>query len=115
VGTPHENPVYLNRNDAGGQRGVWNQEQVFSYWKVDLQKGVYNLKFKFIKPLKGGGEMFLELGQRILKKHNPLAEADLLEWKGVSLPQGPLDFTPFYSKERRSNYFPLWVEIERVD
>jgi len=59
--------------------------------------------------------MFLELGQRILKKHNPLAEADLLEWKGVSLPQGPLDFTPFYSKERRSNYFPLWVEIERVD
>lgn len=115
VGTPHENPVYLNRNDAGGQRGVWNQEQVFSYWKVDLQKGVYNLKFKFIKPLKGGGEMFLELGQRILKKHNPLAEADLLEWKGVSLPQGPLDFTPFYSEERRSNYFPLWVEIERVD
>jgi arylsulfatase len=115
VGTPHENPVYLNRNDAGGQRGVWNQEQVFSYWKVDLQKGVYNLKFKFIKPLKGGGEMFLELGQRILKKHNPLAEADLLEWKGVSLPQGPLDFTPFYSKELRSNYFPLWVEIERVD
>lgn len=115
VGTPHENPVYLNRNDAAGQRGVWNQEQVFSYWKVNLQKGVYNLKFKFIKPLKGGGEMFLELGQRILKKHNPLAEADLLEWKGVSLPQGPLDFTPFYSKERRSNYFPLWVEIERVD
>tara|TARA_B100001059_G_scaffold111238_2_gene111454 strand:- start:13866 stop:15611 length:1746 start_codon:yes stop_codon:yes gene_type:complete len=115
IGTPHENPVYLNRNDAGGQRGVWNQEQVFSYWKVDLQKGVYNLKFKFIKPLKGGGEMFLELGQRILKKHNPLAESDLLEWKGVSLPQGPLDFTPFYSKEWRSRYFPLWVEIERVD
>ena len=115
VGTPHENPVYLNRNDAGGQRGVWNQEQVFSYWKVDLQKGVYNLKFKFIKPLKGGGEMFLELGQRILKKHNPLAESDLLEWKGISLPQGPLDFTPFYSKEWRSRYFPLWVEIERVD
>ncbi len=115
IGTPHENPVYLNRNDAGGQRGVWNQEQVFSYWKVDIEKGVYNLKFKFIKPLKKGGEMFLELGQRILKKHNPLAEADLLQWKGVSLPQGQLDFTPFYSKERRSNYFPLWVEIERVD
>jgi len=115
VGTQYENPVYLNRNDASGQRGVWNQEQVFSYWKVNIEKGVYNLKFKFIKPLKGGGEMFLELGQSILKKHNPLAKTDLLEWNGVSLPQGPLDFTPFYSKERRSNYFPLWVEIERVD
>ena len=59
--------------------------------------------------------MFLEFGQHILKKHNPLPEADLFEWKGISLPQGPLDFTPFYSKERRSNYFPLWVEIERED
>ncbi len=115
VGTPFENPVYLNRNDASGQRGVWNQEQVFSYWKVDLEKGVYNLKFKFLKPLKGGGEMFLELGKGILKKNNLLAHTDLLEWNGVSLPQGPLDFTPFYSKERHSNYFPLWVEIERVD
>ena len=115
IGTSYENPIYLNRNDAGGQRGVWSQEQVFSYWKVDLKKGFYNLKFKFIKPLKGEGEMFLELGQRIYKKHNPLAEIDLLEWRGVSLPEGSFDFTPFYSKERRSNYFPLWVEIKRVD
>ena len=71
VGTPHENPVYLNRNDAGGQRGVWSQEEIFSYWKVDLEKGFYDIKFKFLKPLDGGGEMFLELGQSILKKHNP--------------------------------------------
>ncbi|MDG1027831.1 MAG: arylsulfatase [Flavobacteriaceae bacterium] len=115
VGTPHENPVYLNRNDAGGQRGVWNQEEVYSHWKVDLQKGVYRLKFKFLKPLMGGGEMFLELGQQILKKHNSMTESDLLVWEDVSLPQGSFDFTPFYRKGRRSNYFPLWVEIERVE
>ena len=115
VGTPHENPVYLNRNDAGGQRGVWNQEEVYSHWKVDLQKGVYCLKFKFLKPLMGGGEMFLELGQQILKKHNSMTESDLLVWEDVSLPQGSFDFTPFYRKGRRSNYFPLWVEIERVE
>ena len=115
VGTLYENPVYLNRNDASGQRGVWNQEQVFSFWKVDIKEGVYDLKFKFLKSLKGGGEMFLEVGQLILKKHNPMAGVDLLEWKGVTLPQGSFDFTPFYKKEQRSNYFPLWVEIERVD
>ncbi len=115
VGTPHENPVYLNRNDAGGQRGVWNQEEVYSHWKVDLQKGVYRLKFKFLKPLMGGGEMFLELGQQILKKHNSMTESDLLVWEDVSLPQGSFDFTPFYRKGRKSNYFPLWVEIERVE
>ena len=58
IGTPFENPVYLNRNDASGQRGIWNQEEVFSYWKVDLEKGVYNLRFKFLKPLDGGGRCF---------------------------------------------------------
>ncbi|MEK9517559.1 MAG: sulfatase-like hydrolase/transferase, partial [Flavobacteriaceae bacterium] len=115
VGTPHENPVYLNRNDAGGQRGIWNQEEVFSFWKVDLEKGIYNLKFKFLKPLDGGGQMFLELGQSIFKKHNPQAKTDLLVWKEVPLSQGLYDFTPFYRKQSRSNNFPLWVEIERVE
>ena len=115
IGTPYENPVYLNRNDASGQRGIWNQEEVFSYWKVDLEKGVYNLRFKFLRPLDGGGQMFLELGQSILKKHNPLPNSDLLVWKGVSLPKGTFDFTPFYRKQPRSNYFPLWVEIKKVE
>ena len=96
IGTPYENPVYLNRNDAGGQRGVWNQEEIFSYWKVDLEKGVYNFKFKFLKPLDGSGEMFLELGQSILKKYNPLPNLDQLLWKGVSLPKGTFDLIPFY-------------------
>ena len=115
VGTPYENPTYLNRNDAGGQRGVWSQEEIFSYWKVSLKKGIYNLKFKFLKPIIGGGEMYLELGQSILKKHNPVQKTDLLLWKEVSLPNGTFDFTPFYRKKRRDNYFPLWVEIERVE
>ena len=105
IGTPYENPVYLNRNDAGGQRGVWNQEEIFSYWKVDLEKGVYDFKFKFLKPLDGSGEMFLELGQSILKKHNPLPNPDQLVWKGVSLPKGTFDLIPFYRKQRRSNFF----------
>lgn len=115
IGTEHENPVYLNRNDAGGQRGVWNQEQLYSSWKVALEEGVYNLKFKFIKPLKVGGEMHLELGQKILKKHNSLEETDELVWEEISLPQGQFDFTPYYTKERRSNYFPFWVEIEKIN
>ena len=114
-GTPYENRVYLTRNAASGQRGIWNQEEVFSYWKVDLEKGVYNLKFKFLKPLDGGGQMFLELGQSILKKYNPSPNLDQLVWKGVSLPKGTFDFTPFYRKQPRSNYFPLWVEIKKVD
>ena len=88
IGTTYENPVYLNRNDAGGQRGVWNQEEVYSFWKVALQQGRYNLKFKFLKALPGGGDMFLELGQNIKKKYNPQDKVDELVWEGVSLSDG---------------------------
>ncbi len=112
VGTPHENPVYLNRNDAGGQRGVWSQEELYSFWKVALQPGVYRLKFKFLNPLPGGGNMFLELEQSIRKKSNVQNDTDLLIWEAVSLPQGDFDFTPFYKKGDKS-YFPLWVAIEK--
>jgi arylsulfatase len=34
IGTEHENPVYLNRNDAAGKRGIWTQEEVFGKWLV---------------------------------------------------------------------------------
>ena len=114
VGTPYENPVYLNRNDAGGQRGVWNQEEIYSFWKVDLQKGVYDLKFKFLKPLDGGGDLFLEMGQNIKRKQHLEDEKDELIWRNVALPAGAFDFTPFYRKGRKS-IFPLWVEIQKVE
>ncbi len=39
IGTPLENPVYLNRNDAGGERGIWAQEEVYGKWSVHIQKG----------------------------------------------------------------------------
>jgi len=114
IGTTYENPVYLNRNDAGGQRGVWNQEEVYSFWKVALQQGRYNLKFKFLKALPGGGDMFLELGQNIKKKYNPQDKVDELVWEGVSLSDGTFNLTPFYRNGKKS-YFPLWVEIDKMD
>lgn len=114
VGTPFENPVYLNRNDAGGQRGVWNQDELYSYWTVDMEKGLYNIKFKFLEPLPEGGDMMLEMGQSINVKHNPQPDQDVLVWKSVSFAKGPFDFTPFYRKGR-NNYFPFWVEIDKID
>ena len=73
LGSDFENPVYLNRNDAGGQRAVWNQEQAYSFWKVDINKeGLYDLKFKFLKPLPANGNMYLEIGQSIQQKLNPV-------------------------------------------
>lgn len=113
IGTPYENPVYLNRNDASGSRGVWNQEKIFAYWKVALETGKYQLRFKFIKPIPAGGDMFLELGQSVHKKYNAEKEQQELVWEHVSLKKGAYDFTPFYRKGGE-RYFPFWVRIEKI-
>ena len=111
LGSDFENPVYLNRNDAGGQRAVWNQEQLYSFWKVDINKeGLYDLKFKFLKPLPANGNMYLEIGQSIQQKFNSKDNLDLIEMKSVYLPKGFNDFTPFYTFQK-GNYFPLYVEV----
>ena len=111
LGSDFENPVYLNRNDAGGQRAVWNQEQAYSLWKVDINKeGLYDLKFKFLKPLPANGNMYLEIGQSIQQKFNSKDNLDLIEMKSVYLPKGFNDFTPFYMFQK-GNYFPLYVEV----
>ncbi len=111
LGSDFENPVYLNRNDAGGQRAVWNQEQVYSFWKVDIIKeGLYDLKFKFLKPLPAYGNMYLEIGHSIQQKFNSKDNLDVIEMKSVYLPKGFNDFTPFYMFQK-GNYFPLYVEV----
>ena len=111
LGSDFENPVYLNRNDAGGQRAVWNQEQAYSFWKVDINKeGLYDLKFKFLKPLPANGNMYLEIGQSIQQKLNSKDNLDVIELKSVYLPKGYHDFTPFYMFQK-GNYFPLYVEV----
>ena len=111
LGSDFENPVYLNRNDAGGQRAVWNQEQAYSFWKVDINKeGLYDLKFKFLKPLPANGNMYLEIGQSIQQKLNSKDNLDVIELKSVYLPEGFHDFTPFYMFQK-GNYFPLYVEV----
>ena len=111
LGSDFENPVYLNRNDAGGQRAVWNQEQAYSFWKVDINKeGLYDLKFKFLKPLPANGNMYLEIGQSIQQKFNSKDNLDVIEMKSVYLPKGFNDFTPFYMFQK-GNYFPLYVEV----
>lgn len=41
IGSEHENPVYLNRNNAGGDRGIRTQQEMFGFWKVKIAEGTY--------------------------------------------------------------------------
>ncbi len=112
IGSPYENPTILNRNDAGGERGVWNAEEVHGLWRVAIAEGTYNVKIRFMKPIEGGGRMYLEAGQIIHQQANEEA-TDMIEMKNVRLPAMDCDLIPFYSFKGR-RIFPFSVEVERV-
>lgn len=113
IGSEHENPVYLNRNDAGGDRGIWTQEEVFGFWKVKILEGTYNVRFKFLKPIESEGTMFLETNSLIYRQEFKSIPSDIIEMKAVSFSGLECDLIPFYMTKGRS-LFPLWVELEKL-
>ena len=112
VGSPHENPVYLNRNDAAGQRGVWSQEEIYAYWNVKILEGTYNIRFKFIAPVPAGGLLRVEANSYTLLKHIP-EETDMIEIENVPFQEMHCRYRPFY-QVRNKSIFPFWVEMERL-
>ncbi|MEP0712183.1 arylsulfatase [Algoriphagus sp.] len=113
IGNKAENPVFLNRNDASGERGIWAQEDIFGYWKVDIAPGMYDIRFKFLNPVPPTGKMTLETGNyatiEVDRSAEPIA---VFEMKDVKLEQTKGDLLPFYTVDGK-RYFPFWVELEK--
>ncbi|MDA0195024.1 MAG: arylsulfatase [Bacteroidetes bacterium] len=114
VGSEFENPVTLNRNDADGERGIWAQEEIFGKWNVSIREGSYNIKFKFVKPVEAGGQMYLETGPVVNQMKNTATDSDIIEMKNVDLPKINCELIPFYSVSGK-RIFPLWVELEKIN
>jgi arylsulfatase len=114
IGNNHENPVYLNRNDADGERGIWAQEEVHGKWLVGITEGFYNVRFKFIQPVAAGGRMYLETGTIINQMKNEKDNTDIIEMNRVYLKEMNCELVPFYASGNK-NIFPFWVELERIN
>lgn len=114
IGTRHENPLVLNRNDASGQRGIWTQEEIYGYWNVEILEGNYNIRYKFIEPLTKPGKIMLETRTQIIQSKRTQMPSDLIELKNVRLKNYKGSVTPHFMSGGKS-IFPLWVEFERID
>ncbi len=114
VGSEQENPIILNRNDASGQRGIWAQEEIYGKWRVSIKQGYYDIKFKFIKPVKANGRMYLEANTIVKQMHNEREDTDIIEMKNVFLSEMDCDLIPFYAIGSK-NIFPFWVEMKKID
>ncbi|MEM9647507.1 MAG: arylsulfatase [Bacteroidota bacterium] len=114
VGNPAENPIFLNRNDAGGERGIWAQEEIYGTWKVSVEEGRYHVRMKFIKPVKAGGRLYLEANTLVKQQTNSQDQVDVLELKNVYLPQMDCDLLAHYAVGGK-HIMPFWVELEKLD
>ncbi len=114
LGTKHENPVILNRNDADGQIGIWAQQEIYGLWKVKVQEGKYTLRFKFIEPVPGLGQMVVETKPFINQLKTSAAPTDLIEMKNVYLSAMEGELIPYYTVGAKK-IFPFWVEVEKTN
>ena len=111
IGYGTENPTFLNRNDAAGQRGIWAQEEIYGFWDVKLAAGTYDFRFKFVKPVSAKGTMFLETGTLVNSKTNSSEdEVDIIEMNGIELFEMETQLIPFY-RVNGKEIFPFWVEV----
>ena len=111
IGDSHENPVYLNRNDADGERGIWAQSQVYGRWNVEIRPGNYDISFRFLDTLPAG-RMVLEAGTDVWQKESD-GHSLVLELKDVEMPAFKGSLIPFYAC-RDGNLLPFWVELKRT-
>ncbi len=113
VGSEFENPTFLNRNDASGQRHIWTQDVIYGFWRLKIKKGNYDFKFKFNNLDFSKGKMFIELGNTILSKNIQVDKDGIVLMKNIYLDEGEFNLTPFYNTNGK-NIFPFWVEINKL-
>ena len=112
IGNPNENPTFLNRNDASGQRGIWSQNEVFGFWKVSIAPGIYDFKFKFNNLDNSAGEMTLELGNNVYSTEVSIDQDGFVFMRNIKITEGDYDLTPFLRLSRK-NILPFWVEVKK--
>lgn len=116
IGTPFENPVILNRNDARGTPVAWQQGNVLNHWDVRaINDGQYDITYHFIKPLENPGKVCLQLYPYNLEEHG--ITPGTIEWtfSGIQIKKGDYCLVPFFQTNKKEIIFPLYVSIRRTD
>tara|TARA_E500000178_G_scaffold355891_1_gene430374 strand:- start:2881 stop:4602 length:1722 start_codon:yes stop_codon:yes gene_type:complete len=113
IGSEYENPSFLNRNDASGQRGIWAQNEIFGFWRTKVYKGKYNFRFKFNNLNLKSGQMVIEVGSQVFNKKVETDDNGYVLMENIHLNEGEFDITPFFRYERK-NILPFWLKINKL-
>lgn len=92
LGTPHENPVILTRQDWRGPRAGWDPDSL-GYWETEVAgPGPYRVRLRF-PPAQTAGEAQFQSGDLVLKQAVP-AGSDSVTFSDVKLPPGKARLEP---------------------
>lgn len=115
IGTPHENPVLLNRNDAKGTPVAWTGENNLNYWEVKaLEDGIYDISMHFIREINEEGKVYIQMYPHHLMQESP-GFMDEWTFKNVEILKGEYQLKPYYQTNKGKYILPLYVSVNRVD
>lgn len=116
IGSEHENPSMLNRNDARGLQIIWAQPDVYVSWDVTVaHSGKYRVNVHFAEALPEKGRFVLRVGNQTFTLDNDQAGSDQLEYSGIPLKEGDFKIDGWYSGPGGKLLTPFYLEVERLE
>jgi hypothetical protein len=112
VGTEHENPVILGRNDWKGPKAMqWGSVNAFGYYDITIEDpGPYEVKMIFKDPLPAAGQAKIRAGSRQYWISNSDTTFHEISLDKVVFDPGDHSFEGWY-EVRGSVYSPICIEI----
>jgi arylsulfatase len=115
IGSPHENPSHLNRNDARGIQIIWAQPDVHVSWDVTVAKaGDYRMRVRFVEPLPTAGQAIFRIGHQNFTLDNEATDTDELVFDRISLEAGDFTIDGWYATRGQGILTPFAIEVERL-
>jgi arylsulfatase len=115
IGSTHENPTLLNRNDAKGQPGIWAQDTIYGYWDVQVAStGLYDFNYSFLNNFSPDGKIRLNLKPLEYTKEISVDDQKEILLKNVFIPAGHYRLETWYEPDNAVFILPFSVEVKLV-
>ncbi len=90
IGSEHENPVLLTRNDWRGPLGTgWTNEEAFGYWDVKVvNEGTYDVELIFINNFSRNGTLTFRMSPYQWRYENADTTTNIIRLKNIHIPRG---------------------------
>ena len=115
IGSDQETHTILNRNDAKGLPLIWDQDDIYVKWDLEIiDQGPYQIKCHFREPLEENGELVVRIGQQHLSKNLTAESTQTIVFDKVHLNPGKVALEGWYYVRWKEHHTPFYVEITKI-